>query len=267
MNKYDRKQIILKIILENGPLKSKEIFEEATKRISDYNDQMIYRDLKDLRDNNLVTSRNNFYSSKSKHNPHYGIIEGSHFLDNLGGKISCRINLNAFKPKIENQKLSLSKERAYFIIEFNSQRVYLSIDMGAIPFRIHISRKMNEDENYIFNTHGDRTIVVKLPIGRLSAYRDEEKSGHVLISFGAESFEVIDLGSTNKPSIIKIPELDHDLFLKDHSLVSSRTINRNHYSHHFIPLVKTQIQNYQSLSIKEPCVLNLTDDCIIAIFF
>jgi hypothetical protein len=263
----DRKQIILEILKNSGPLHKGTLIERVQNVTGEgYPVPSCSRHLRELQDDLLIKAEllgnKNLYSLQA----HPYDIEGAMILENMGGKIFTSRPLYPFSPRIEKGTKFIFSERYYFFIEFNSKRICLSIEKDALPFCIHVSRKEHDDEEKIFKWLGQRAIIVKLPVGKLSSFKQEEGTGHILIQFNKSKVTISELKATNKPSILIIPNFSFELYLKKFSLVSSSTVKNKKYETSVIPIFKSELQDNEEKEISLPLFLQLSEDCNVAVF-
>jgi len=208
-------------------------------------------------DNKRVYSYKNF-----EHNVPGGLI-----IENLGGRIHIPSVLKAFHPKISQGASALDyKNEIHFYFEFNSTNICLSIHKDSIPIKLHISRFTKSSQIYgeIIELFGTRTITLELPINKISSFKNEEKSGQILIEINElNEVKINNLKATNDSSVLTIENLTVDSFFNNISQSRMQTIHNDWLDEKHT--TKKEIKITKSIICCRPAIIKLSTESILLI--
>lgn len=201
----DKKSLLVEILKGSGPLAGTFLKERALKRLGlndeDYPKSTFLKHLQDLVNEKTIKYREEegkriYYLESSD-----AEIQGGLLISKHNGRISVPKILQIFDVRIDEWVRTKKVEGDFnILLQFNSIVLTLNINKDAVPFKIHVSRKhyIEDISSKIREELGERTIVLELPVTKMSSFKGQAQSGQLIISFLENNLvEVTNLSHTN----------------------------------------------------------------------
>lgn len=209
----------------------------------DYNDKTFYRHMQQLVDELLVDYCEDEVSKRKS-----WFLHGGETL-NIANIGSITENNGFFYcPKILQDDVRLTpgaqsldrRDEVQLYFNINHSFICLVVDRGAIPFKLHIARKVDAHPNGIISKvsekHGMRTMILHLPIPSLSSLKECGDSGHIVLGFSEKGCELQDLKSSNGTIIKKIGMDEAEKMVKTGDMLGKNTVSGG-WDNHALDLV------------------------------
>jgi hypothetical protein len=145
---------------------------------------------------------------------------------NIKHKISKRIQRAII---VEQSLANLSSDYFHMLFSIGNEVLRLSLKKDDAPFNLIFSRLhgeiSNEEALTIKELVGERHAILKIPLVKLSSYKNKLSAGHGVIKFDGEknSLEVQDLNSTNGTYIQKLTPSFSEGLLPKISMLGKKT--------------------------------------------
>ena len=281
MKKKRREEYVLEIINRWGRLNARQIQSMVVtamgeRSLDSYPIKTLYAHLKKLEYDDLINVEN--YSAKGEliseekvdeiKNPRKLFIRkapiinvsGAEILQELSGDIHCPKYILPFFNIFDGFSVIPSETEIHVYFNINQQFLSFRIDVDVFECNLLIGRKVSEDRELVLNSlvefFNKRTLLLELPIPKISSYKCDSTSGHCLLSFIDEkSVTVKDLGSTNGTKVKLIADKVASDLQKKSELFGNRTLTSNWSN---IPSLKEHLvvaQKEQSFNL--PFILEL----------
>jgi hypothetical protein len=262
------KEAILEILKKSGPIQGSVLKERILAKLhiedNDYPKSTYLHHLEQLIDDFKIEFKKQdnkkiYYIKEFEHETPGGLI-----IDNLEGRISVSKILKPFNPKLsQGFSAADNKNDIHFYFEFNSTNLCLSIHKDAVPFKLHISRKVSDNiiSDETSKLFGGRVITLEMPIAKISSFKDSIKSGHVLIEIiDSKKITLTDLSATNPAAILIIKNLTPELFFKEASLSGAKTVHNDWVEKNKEKMEQVFLKNKEKCEIGIPTVIRLTGE-------
>jgi len=249
--KSKRIQVIKDIMTRWGTIDKKTLTEKLCRSFDCDEKEIsraIYRDLEELvstgqanvtyysRDGALIDDFNadihkNFFCKWTLTNAETKIM-GEGLLHNIDASI--------WSPAIFNNSISIHKgtsepsvrtRHIYLCIGSNFLCLKVSLEESTVPISFHFSRTNDDITTFEIKDIEEltkRIVIIKIPVGGLSSYKDKEHLGHLLITLPNEKeVELKDLKSSNGTSVYKISMKDAERLRLNGELLGEKTVSES----------------------------------------
>lgn len=250
-SKFKRMQVIKDIMTSWGTIDKKTLTEKVCRAFDCDEKEIsraIYRDLEELvisgeanvtyytRDGALIDDfdadvHKNFFCKWTLINAETKII-GINLLYSIDTAIWC--------PPIFNHSLSIHKgsvepslrtRHIYLCIGTNFICLKVSLEDTTLPISFHFSRKNNDittQEIKDIETFSKRIVMLKIPIGGLTSYKDSDHLGHFVMTLkNKNDIELMDLNSSNGTTVYKLAMKDADRLRVNGELLGEKTVSES----------------------------------------
>jgi hypothetical protein len=266
----DKQQLLIKEIVKSaGTLDSAAIKERVCAKLGismdEYAKPTYLRHLKELVDTSelQIESRDgkNLYSVEADGTE----IQGSKYVLNRGGKINVPKIVSVAGVSIKEGSINSSEREISIFFEMNYTLLCLNVSRDAFPFKLHLSRvkEVKEKQEILKTVHGQRTIFLEVPVTKVSAFKDETQTGHLIIEFLNENeIEIKDLGSTNGSSVQGITPGMRDELLNEAHLLGKQTVQTNGTTHDKTVITKPALplEKFKTSKVRLPAIVSCSSD-------
>lgn len=278
VSKSLRVQTLVEILNRAGCLDKVELLQRLSAAVSVEKDELeraLYRDLEDLvRDNKIqVFSRDSLgkiveneteetkkykkYWHTEKFSPFD--IQGVGLIRIFNANVICNKQITSYL-RISNFDLDKKSDISNCVLLHVNGEIYvLTVDKIIYPLKIIIARNLPTSSvllDKIYKFYGKKVVLILLPEQIISAIKDENIKGELVINCNAESINII---NENKKTIrYKEFDMAADLNLLSKSQKTRNKMEIDNFDTHFMTS-----QNIQFDNIKRPLIIKWTTNSIV----